>query len=64
MDNLWNGYLIEIVRPAKKLQNNLKIWEIYNLGSVIISPVLRIFASQNRFQSLYDEIFNIDRFVE
>ena len=30
----------------------------------IISRVLRILASQNRCQSLYDEIFNIDKFVE
>ena len=49
---------------AKKLQNNLKNWGIYNLNSVIISHVLKILASQNRFQSLYDEIFNIDKFVE
>jgi len=43
---------------------NLKYWGIYNLNSVIISCVLKLLASQNRFQSLYDEIFNIDRFVE
>ena len=45
--------------PAKKLQNNLKNWGIYNLNSVIISRVLRILPSQNWLQSLYDEIFNI-----
>ena len=49
---------------AKKLQNNLKNWGIYNLNSVIISHILRNLASQNMFQSLYDEIFNIDKFVE
>ena len=48
----------EIWVPAKKLQNNLKVkhWGIYNLNSVIISRVLMILASQNRIQSLYDEI--------
>ena len=45
---------------AKKLQNNLKYWGIYNFNSVIISRVLRILASQNRFQSMYDKIFKID----
>ena len=37
---------------------------IYNLSSVMISCVLRILASQIRFESLYHEIFNIDRFLE
>ena len=41
-----------------------KKWGIYNLNSILISRVLKILASQNRFQSLYDEIFNFDRFVE
>ena len=41
----------------------------YKLGdslfySVIISRLLRIFTPQNRFQSLCDEIFNIDRFLD
>ena len=31
------------------------------MRSFIISRVLRILASQSRFQSLYDEIFNIGR---
>jgi hypothetical protein len=31
---------------------------------VIISLVPRILASQNRLQSLYDELFNIDRFID
>ena len=35
------------------LPNNLKKWRIYHLNSV------RISASQNQFQSLYDEIFNM-----
>ena len=50
----------------KKPQNNLNKWGIYNLNtnSFIISRVLRILASQKRFQSLFDEIYNIDRFVE
>ena len=43
-----------------QLQNNLKKWEIYNLKSVLIFRVLRILVSQNRFQSMYDEISNID----
>ena len=34
----------------KKLHNNPKNWGIYNLNSVKISRVLRILASQNRFQ--------------
>ena len=46
------------------IKNNLKNWGIYNLSSVIISRVLWILVSQNKFQSLYDEIFNIDKFVE
>ena len=37
----------------------------YNLNSVMISYIPRILESQNRFQSLCDEIFNIDdRFLE
>ena len=55
---------VKIGGPAKKLQSNLKYWGIYNLNKVLISRVLKILASQNRFQSLYDEIFNIDRFVD
>ena len=43
---------------------NRKNWGIYNLNSVIIYCVLRILAYQNMFQSLYDEIFNIDRVVD
>ena len=39
--------------PDKKLQNNVKNWGIYNLNSVIISRVLRILVSQNRFHSLH-----------
>ena len=46
-----------------QLQNNLKNSGIIAY-SVKISHVLRILASQNRFQSLYNEIFNIDRFLE
>ena len=33
------------------------------MNSVIIFRVLRILASQNRFQSLYDEKFNIDGLI-
>ena len=55
---------LKLEETANKLQNNLKDWGIHNLNIVIISRVLRILAPQNRFQSLYDEIFNIDRFVE
>ena len=60
------GQYIEIEGPAaKKLQGNLKR-DIYNFNSVIISSVnvMRILASQKRFQTLSDEIFNIDKFVE
>ena len=64
MENVQNGQQIENGGPAKKLQKYLKNWGIYNLNSVMISCVLRNLASQNRFQSMYDEIFNIDRFVE
>ena len=49
---------------AKKLQNDLKNWRIYDLSKVIISHVLRILIPKIRFQSLYDEIFNIERFLE
>ena len=56
--------MVEIGGPAKKLQNNQNNWGIYNLFCVIISSVQTIFTSQNWFQSLYDEIFNIDRFLE
>ena len=52
------------LKLREQLQNNLKNLEIYNLNSVMISCVLRIIASQNKFKSLYDEKFNIDRFVE
>ena len=45
-------------------QNNFKYLGIYNLNILIISRVLRILASQNKFKSLYREIFNIDRFLE
>ena len=37
---------IKIGGPAKKLQNNLKNWGIYNLNSVIISRVLWISISK------------------
>ena len=49
MDNVRNGWCIEIGGPAKKLQNNLKNWGIFNLSSVIISRVVRILVSQNMF---------------
>ena len=55
---------LKLGEPAEKLQNNLKIRGISNLNSVIVSRVLRILVSQNMFKSLYNEIFNIDRFVE
>ena len=48
----------------KKLQKIQENWGIYSLSSVKMSRVLRIIASQNIFESLYDEMFNIDRFVE
>ena len=51
------------LKLGDQLKTILKIGG-YNLNSVIISRFLRILASQNRFQSLYDEIFNIDGFVE
>ena len=35
-----------------------------NLNSVIISRVPRILTSQNRFELLHDEIFNIDIFFD
>ena len=37
-----------------KLQINFKDYWIFNLNGVIISRVLGILASQNRFQSMYD----------
>ena len=64
IDNVQNGKKIEIGGQAKKLQNNLKKWGNYNLNSVIISSHLRILSSQNKFQSLYDKLFKIDKFVE
>ena len=58
-----NGMDSKFKLKLKKLQNNLKNWGIYNLNSVLNSRVLRILASQNRFLSLYDKIFNIRRVV-
>ena len=46
------------------LQNKLENWGIYNLDIVMISRVLMILASQNRCQSLFDELLNIDIFLE
>ena len=43
-------------------EQSLKLGD--SLNSVIISCVPSILASQNRFKSLYDEIFNIERFLE
>ena len=37
---------------------------IYDLNSVKLSRILRILAFQNSFQSLDDEILNIDKFLE
>ena len=36
---------------------------MYNINSYLSSRVLRILASQNRFQLLCNDIFNIDRVV-
>ena len=47
----------------KNFRTIKKNWVIYNLKSVIISCVLRVIVPKN-IQSLYDEIFNIDRFAE
>ena len=55
---------IKLGDQLKNFRTNKKNWGFYNLSGVIISSVLSILVSQNRFQSLYDEIFNIDRFVE
>ena len=46
------------------LEKSKKNGGIYNLNSLISSRFLRILASQSRFQSLYDELFNIDKFLE
>ena len=35
-----------------------------NLNSVLISRDLTILASQNGFKSMYDEIFNNNRFLD
>ena len=56
--------LNEIERSADLTSEQALCLRIHNLYSVIISRVLRILASQNRFISLYDKIFNIDRFVD
>ena len=52
------------LRGQLKTSEQSKSLGIYNLSSFIISRILRILASQNRFQSLYDEILNIERFLE
>ena len=52
------------MKSGNQLQNNLSNSGIHNLNSVMIFHVLVILASQNRFQSLYDEIYNIDRFLD
>jgi hypothetical protein len=43
-----------------------EIWIRIHFLEINRSPslVMRILVSQNRFQSLYDKIFNIDRFLE
>ena len=50
---------LKLKATQKNSEQSKKNWVIYNLNSIIISRVLRIFASQNRF----DEIFNIRRVV-
>ena len=43
-------------------KDNVRNGEVNKLNSVIISRVVRILASKNRFQSHYDETFNIDSY--
>ena len=50
---------LKLKATQKNSEKTKKNWGIYNLNSIIISLVLRIFASQNR----YDEILNIRRVV-
>ena len=47
-----------------QLKKNLKNCGINDLNSVTISRVLKVLALKNIFQSLYNEIFNIQRFLE
>ena len=60
--NGWKTYEMESKSKLGNLLKNIKQTE--KLFSVIITRVLRILASYNRFQSLYDAIFNIDGFLE
>ena len=53
-----------MIEGSADLISKLKNFEIYNLNSLIISRVLSILASQNRFQSLHDEKLNILRLLE
>ena len=54
-------FIVNKIRGSADLtsEQSLKLGDL----KVIISCVLGILASQNRFQSLYDEIFNIERFL-
>ena len=56
------GWIMYGMYTKLKLGDQLKTSEQSNIGEFINSS--EDFASQNRFQSLFDEIFNIDRFVE
>ena len=51
------------IKFGDQLKNLKNSW-IYSLNSAIISRILKIVASQNKFQSPHDEIFNIERFLE
>ena len=53
-----------MIEGLADLTSKLKNFEIYNFNSLIISHILSILASQNRFQSLHDEKFNILRLLE
>ena len=58
---VWSIYIkLSWVISWHDFRNNLTNWGIYNFNSIIISHGLRILAPQNRFQTLYDQIFNID----
>ena len=50
--------------PIFRGSANLSNWGIHNLNNIIISRVLRIFASQKGFKSLSDKIFNADIFLD
>ena len=56
-------YVVLVKNSKMKLVDRPIYWGIHNLNSVIISRFLGILASQNRFESSHDKLFNVERFL-